>query len=295
MATILDGKALAEELNAFNARRVAKLAEADVVPGLAIISFGEESGQVYVKNKIKTCEKLGIHCEHILFTEEEDWNNESGIIHEIDRLNKRDDIHGIIVQLPIPYSFNVSVRNIINAIDPKKDVDGLTEVNVGALWSSCDPEHFPCTPLGIMSLFRSYDIPLEGKNVVIIGRSDLVGKPLAAMMLEENATVEIWHSHTNPGNRDHMIQHADIIVCATGRPNMLDRYDCQSKIVIDVGINRVDGKIVGDIPESVKGGFSKAYTPVPGGVGPMTVAMLMNNVINAAEWRWLGELIEGEN
>lgn len=289
MAVVIDGKTTAKYVyEHFLKPRIARLKEFDVVPGLAIISFGETSGQVYVKNKIKTCEKLGIYCEHHEFDFTDGTDIQEDVEALIDRLNECSSIHGIIVQLPIPDEFYIDAGDIIERIDPAKDVDGLTTYNVGRLWTHHDgyPYHYPCTPKGIVYLLKNSNVPLEGKNVVVIGRSDLVGKPLAAMMLEENATVEIWHSHTNPGNRDHMIQHADIIVCATGKPNMLDRYDCQNKVVIDVGINRVDGKLCGDIPEQAKK-KAIAYTPVPGGVGPMTVAMLMDNVVRAAENEWI--------
>lgn len=289
MAVVIDGKTTAKYVyEHFLKPRIARLKEFDVVPGLAIISFGETSGQVYVKNKIKTCEKLGIYCEYHEFDFTDGTDIREDVCDLIDRLNECSSIHGIIVQLPIPDEFYIDAGDVIERINPAKDVDGLTTYNVGRLWTHHDgyPYHYPCTPKGIVYLLKNSNVPLEGKNVVVIGRSDLVGKPLAAMMLEENATVEIWHSHTNPGNRDHMIQHADIIVCATGKPNMLDQYDCQNKVVIDVGINRVDGKLCGDIPEEAKK-KSIAYTPVPGGVGPMTVAMLMDNVVRAAENEWI--------
>lgn len=295
MATILDGKALAEEALTELEGYVKSLKTLyNITPGLAIIGFGETSGQVYVKNKKKTCKRLGIYCEHheFDFTEGTDIKEDVELL--IDALNESDDIHGIIVQLPIPDEFDICPKCLIDKIKPEKDVDGLTTCNTRALWrDNCvGALHEPCTPAGIMTLLNRYYISLEGKNVCIIGRSDLVGKPLAAMMMRENATVTLCHSKTAREDIDYFIRASDIVVCATGKPDMLDRVNCRGKIIIDVGINRVDGKIVGDISESVKSEFSKVYTPVPGGVGPMTVAMLMNNVINAAEYHQISKLMD---
>lgn len=292
MATILDGKALAEDILKSLEGYVKTLKELyNVTPGLAIISFGETSGQVYVKNKKKTCERLGIYCEHHEFDFTEGTDIQDDVETLIEELNNRDDIHGIIVQLPIPDEFDICPVCLIDKIKPEKDVDGITTYNTGALWRNCyGGYHTPCTPLGIMTLLRHYDIPLEGKNVTIIGRSDLVGKPLAAMMLEENATVTLCHSKSDISD---YLQNADIIVSATGNPyaflyGYADRYCDSYDAIIDVGINRVSGKLVGDIKEQTKEEMSKAYTPVPGGVGPMTVAMLMQNVCNAANYYAVG-------
>lgn len=289
MATILDGKALAEDILEIVRRGVERMESVyNVTPGLAIISFGETSGQVYVKNKKKTCERLGIYCEHHEFDFTEGTDIQDDVEELIENLNKDDKIHGIIVQLPIPDEFDICPICLIDKIAPEKDVDGLTTQNTGGLWRNCyGGWHNPCTPLGIMTLLRHYDIPLEGKNVCIIGRSDLVGKPLAAMMLEENATVTICHSKTAQEDISWAITGADIVVCAVGNPEVMRDYYIGEGTIIDVGINRVDGKIVGDISEDMKK-YAEAYTPVPGGVGPMTVAMLMQNVCNAANYYAVG-------
>ena len=282
MAAILDGKACAEDIYKSLEERIAKLKEQGITPGLGIISFGEESGQVYVKNKIKACERLGIRCDHAVIPNDgmATWETEN-IIWEF---NKCKDIDGYIVQLPIPDEFGIDADELLELIKPEKDVDGLTVPNVGMLWSGSEPYHYPCTPKGIMTLLKHYDIPLEGKKVTIIGRSDLVGKPLAAMMLKENVTVMLCHSYSDLHRS--IGYDTDILISAVGNPNLeLENYVCDWTTIIDVGINRVDGKIVGDISELAKYEFAKAYTPVPGGVGPMTVAMLMDNVVKAAERR----------
>lgn len=293
MATILDGKALAEDILEIVRRGVERMESVyNVTPGLAIISFGETSGQVYVKNKKKTCERLGIYCEHHEFDFTEGTDIQEDVEELIEDLNGRDDIHGIIVQLPIPDEFDICPVCLIDKIKPEKDVDGLTTYNTGALWRNCyGGYHTPCTPLGIMTLLRHYDIPLEGKKVCIVGRSDLVGKPLAAMMMEENATVTLCHSKSAREDIAMEITGADIVVCAVGNPDVMREYYIGGSVVVDVGINRVDGKIVGDIPEEdLK--YTEAYTPVPGGVGPMTVAMLMQNVCHAADYYHISRDIE---
>ncbi len=244
-----------------------------VKPGLAVIQIGDDSASdIYIKQKEKACHEVGITFKHYKFDKND---TEEMIINKIIELNNNQYIFGIIVQLPIPAGFNK--HRIINTISPDKDVDGLTEASLGRLMGG--KEGFvSCTPAGIMYLLKSYDIDVARKHVVIIGRSELVGKPLMNLMLNNDATVTVCHSKTI--NMDTITRQADILVVATGRKDLITANMIKSSaIIIDVGINRVEGKVYGDVNYDDVYEKVSYITPVPGGVGPMTVAMLLNNVL----------------
>lgn len=273
MAIILDGKALAEEQYKGIKTYASNLSRLPL--SLHIITIGEDSAsEVYVRQKTKAAERCGIKCVHHTFPAN---CLTFQVVEFIQTLNNDPEVTGIIVQLPIPKKLDTI--KIIQAIDPMKDVDGLTYENIGRLEYN-NGALAPCTAIGIMHMIRSYNIPTTGKNVVIVGRSHLVGKPLATMMTNANATVTLCHSHTK--HLSSITKKADILVVAMGNPLFIDAAMVKKgATVIDVGINRVDGKLVGDVDfDSVKE-QAGAITPVPGGVGPLTVAMLMTNVCNA--------------
>ena len=268
MPLILDGKALAESIKG-DARKI--VTELNLSPYLVIISVGDDSAsKVYVRNKIRACEQIGIKYEHVVLPEE---TTEKELLSRIRVYNMNHFIHGIIVQLPLPKHINPD--RVTDAIWRSKDVDGFGQ----------KPLFRPCTPEGIIRLLDHYLIPIEGKNVVILGRSNIVGRPLARMMLDRNANVTVLHSKTGDGDRHDFLEKADIIVSAVGKPNVVVPNDICKATIVDVGINRdQNGKLCGDVhPLAYE--FSRAYTPVPGGVGPMTVAMLMEHVVQSAIWQ----------
>lgn len=243
-------------------------------PILAVITIGDdEASKVYVANKRKACEYVGMSMMHFDYA---DCVKEEVVIKKIKELNKDKTVNGILLQLPLPEGFNK--RKIINAIDPLKDVDGLSETSLGRLFINYDT-FIPCTPKGILELIDYYKIDLEGKHVVIVGRSELVGKPLMIECLKRNATVTMCHTKTK--DLKHYTLDADILVVACGKKHLIDESMVKDGVVIiDVGINRVDGKIYGDVTDEAKEKASYA-TPVPGGVGPMTVVMLLKNTMDA--------------
>ena len=268
MPLILDGKALAESIKG-DARKI--VTELNLSPYLVIISVGDDSAsKVYVRNKIRACEQIGIKYEHVVLPEE---TTEKELLSRIRVYNMNHFIHGIIVQLPLPKHINPD--RVTDAIWRSKDVDGFGR----------DSLFHPCTPEGIIRLLDHYLIPIEGKNVVILGRSNIVGRPLARMMLDRNANVTVLHSKTGDGDRHDFLEKADIIVSAVGKPNVVVPNDIYQATIVDVGINRdQNGKLCGDVhPLAYE--FSHAYTPVPGGVGPMTVAMLMEHVVQSTIWQ----------
>lgn len=268
MPLILDGKALAESIKG-DARKI--VTELNLSPYLVIISVGDDSAsKVYVRNKIRACEQIGIKYEHVVLPEE---TTEKELLSRIRVYNMNHFIHGIIVQLPLPKHINPD--RVTDAIWRSKDVDGFGQNSLFR----------PCTPEGIIRLLDHYLIPIEGKNVVILGRSNIVGRPLARMMLDRNANVTVLHSKTGDGDRHDFLKKADIIVSAVGKPNVVVPNDICKATIVDVGINRdQNGKLCGDVhPLAYE--FSRAYTPVPGGVGPMTVAMLMEHVVQSAIWQ----------
>jgi methylenetetrahydrofolate dehydrogenase (NADP+)/methenyltetrahydrofolate cyclohydrolase len=277
---ILDGKVVAADIKQRLAREIGEaLVEGKRAPKLMIISVGEDpASKVYVRNKLKAAAEVGIIANH--FPMQADLVTTEYVKETISLFNKDPYLDGIMVQLPLPKHLNE--REIIDAIDPEKDVDGLTTTNIGRLRSG-QPGLYPCTAKGIIDLCKYYDIELDGKDVTIVGRSNIVGKPLADMMMAAGATVTQCHSHTLDV-RFHTLP-ADIVVAAIGKPKFVGRgYIGYERVVIDVGINRdEDGRLCGDVDFDDVADYCSAITPVPGGVGPMTVAELMSNTVEA--WR----------
>lgn len=278
MSIILDGKITSKKIKENLKKEVDILKEKGINPKLAVILVGEDkASKVYVKNKSKSCEQVGVEFEEYLFDE---TITQEELINKIDELNNDDTVTGILLQSPIPRHLNE--QEAFNAISPQKDVDGFNAINVGNLSLGKDC-FISCTPYGIIKMLEEYKIDLEGKHAVIIGRSNIVGKPMAQCLLEKNATVTICHSKTK--NLPSITKQADILIVAMGKPKFItEEFVKEGAIVIDVGINRLDdGKICGDVDfESVEP-ISSYITPVPGGVGPMTIAMLMNNVVKSAK------------
>ncbi len=278
MAKILDGKILAKKIRKELRIQTEELLSKNIQPGLAIIMIdANEASKIYVNNKIKACNEVGINCKVYTFNREK---TEDEVIKLIYNLNVDNSVHGILVQLPLPNNFDEN--RVISAISPKKDVDGFCDVNQGKLIKN-NPNFIPCTPAGILQLFRYYNIDVSSKNCTIIGRSNIVGKPLAMLMLNLNSTVTICHSKTR--ELELITKRADIVICAVGKANFLkEDMIKEGSIVIDVGINRDENNnITGDVDfVSVKEKASH-ITPVPGGVGPLTVAMLLKNTIKAAK------------
>ena len=280
-AQILSGKIFASEFKEEAKKQVLALKEQyNITPGLAVIIVGENTAsKVYVNNKHRTCEEVGIYSEVISMPAD---TTKEQLIAKIDELNYRQEIHGILVQLPLPEAIAKEEADILNAICPLKDVDGFHPVNVGKLMIGQDT-FVSCTPYGIIKMLEHYNIPVEGKHAVVIGRSNIVGKPLSHCLLNKNATVTICHSKTK--NLSSITKNADILISAVGKLNMVTEDMVKDgAVVIDVGMNRDEnGKLKGDVDfENVKNKASY-ITPVPGGVGPMTIAMLMNNVIKATK------------
>ena len=278
MAIVIDGKSLAKKIREGLKEDVAKLKKKGIIPKLAVIMVGDDkASKVYVKNKSKACEEIGIEYEEFLRNSDITMDE---LLSLIDELNARDDIHGILLQSPIPK--HLDINKAFNRIDYRKDVDGFNPVNVGKLVIGEDC-FISCTPCGVMKMLEEYGIDIEGKNAVVVGRSNIVGKPLAQCLLAKNATVTICHSRTK--NIHQITNNADILVAALGKHRYIkDTMVKEGAVVIDVGINRTeDGKLVGDVDfESVSKNASY-ITPVPGGVGPMTIAMLMTNLVKAAK------------
>ena len=278
-AKILDGKWVREQILAELRPRIEKLTASHRKPGLAVILVGHDpASEIYVRNKIKTCGELGIYSEKITPPDTISTENLLGII---EGLNQRKEIDGILVQSPLPRQ--VDKRRILLGMQPDKDVDGFHPLNVGSMVADI-PAPRACTPAGIMELLRRYEIPITGKHAVVVGRSDIVGKPMALLLLHQSATVTICHSKTT--NLAAECRRGDILVAAIGRPAFLTREFIQpGATVIDVGQNRLpDGKgLVGDVDAEAAKELAGAYTPVPGGVGPLTIAMLMANTVRGAE------------
>ena len=278
MYQIIDGKELARSIRGEVKKEVDNLREKNVIPKLAVIMVGDNSAsKVYVKNKSKACQECGVEFEEILLDANTSMET---LLSIIDKLNERTDINGILLQSPIPKDLNI--QEAFERISYKKDVDGFNPVNFGKLMIGEDT-FISCTPYGIIKMLEAYNIEIEGKHAVIIGRSNIVGKPLAQCLLRNNATVTICHSKTRDISQ--ITKTADILISAVGRVNMVtSEMVKEGAVVIDVGMNRNDdGKLVGDVDfENVKEKASY-ITPVPGGVGPMTIAMLMNNVVKATK------------
>ena len=278
MSQIIDGKELAKHIREELKEEVKELKNAEIYPKLAVIMVGDDpASKVYVRNKSKACEDVGIEYEEYLLPAK---TTREELLELIEKLNNDERVHGILVQSPLPEGLDAN--EAFRTISPKKDVDGFHPINVGKL--SLNQDCFvSCTPYGIIKMLEAYNVPIEGANAVIIGRSNIVGKPLAQCLLNKNATVTICHSKTK--NLKEITKKADILIAAIGKPKFVtEDMVKENATVIDVGINRnEEGKLVGDTDfENIKEKVS-FITPVPGGVGPMTIAMLMYNVVKAAK------------
>ena len=274
----IDGVALSAQLREDVTRRTLALKARGITPGLAVVLVGDNpASQVYVRNKVKACADSGLHS--VLERYEADMS-ESALLARIDALNKDPSIHGILVQLPVPA--HIDANKVIEAISPSKDVDGFHIASAGALMVG-QPGFLPCTPYGCMKMLESIGYDLRGKHAVVIGRSNIVGKPMAMMLLQKNATVTICHSGTK--DLKAITQQADVIVAAVGKRNVLTADMVKpGAVVIDVGMNRNDeGKLCGDVDFEGVRKVASYITPVPGGVGPMTITMLLVNTLESAE------------
>ncbi len=273
----IDGKAFSQTVLEKIRKEHSQLKEKYGKPaGLAVVIVGNNpASQVYVKNKIKACENVGFYSENI----ELDENiSEKELLQEINKLNKNDRINGILVQLPLPAHINE--LKIIDSISPEKDVDGFHVSNIGKMVIGDETGFLSCTPYGIMQLLEEYKIEIAGKDAVIIGRSNIVGKPMALMLIQKGATVQVCNSNTKDLRKK--LSKADIIIVAAGVPKLLKKEDVkEGAVVIDVGINRVDGKICGDVDYEEVAEKTSYITPVPGGVGPMTIASLIKNTFKS--------------
>lgn len=276
-ARIIDGKSIAKELRASLAPRVAALKEQGITPGLTVIVVGDDpASAIYVRNKERACVKLGMNSQVLRFPAE---TTQEEILNTVRLLNQDDSVHGILVQLPLPR--HIDEQAVLRAIDPDKDVDGFHAMNAGRLMNG-EPGFVACTPKGVMRLLEVSGVELDGKNAVVVGRSNIVGKPMALLLLQKNCTVTIAHSHTK--DLTAVTRSADILVVAVGRAGFITGDMIKpGAAVMDVGINRVDGKVVGDVDFESAKEVASCITPVPGGVGAMTIAMLMENTVEAAE------------
>lgn len=308
---LLDGTRIANEIKGEVAAQARELFEAGIRPGLAAVLVGDDpASQVYVRSKVRACEGLGFFSEQITPAAS---STTAEMVALVSELNKRDEIDGILVQLPLPPG--IDARKVLLEVDPAKDVDGLHPFNVGNLAEN-HPTLVACTPAGVMEMLRRNDIPIEGREVVVIGRSDIVGKPMAMLLTNANATVTVCHSRTRDLAK--VCRRADILIAAIGRPTMITQeFVKPGATVIDVGMNRVSDAalakdIIGGDPEKLASfekrgyilagdvlpavaGVAGALTPVPGGVGPLTIAMLMSNTLKAAKLRRGSQVAIGKN
>ena len=278
MAEIINGKELAQKIRLGLKDEVTELKNNGIIPKLAVIMVGDDkASKVYVRNKSKACEEIGVEFEEFLL---DDTTTMEQLLNLIDELNNRNDIHGILLQSPIPKHLDINLA--FNKIDYRKDVDGFHPINVGKL-SIGEDCFISCTPFGVVKMLEEYNINIQGKNVVIIGRSNIVGKPLIQCMLKKNGTVTVCHSKTQ--NIKEITKNADILIAALGKAKFVTADMVKDgAVIIDVGINRNDdGKLVGDVDFENVEKKASYITPVPGGVGPMTIAMLMTNVVKAAK------------
>jgi methylenetetrahydrofolate dehydrogenase (NADP+)/methenyltetrahydrofolate cyclohydrolase len=279
-AQLIDGNALSKQLRTEVSQGVATLKAQGITPGLAVILVGDNpASEVYVRNKVKACEDTGMHS---VLERHAAQMSEADLLARIDALNQDPSIHGILVQLPLPA--HIDAQRVIEAISPAKDVDGFHIASAGALMTGM-PGFWPCTPFGCMKMLESIGYSLKGKHAVVIGRSNIVGKPMALMLLQQNATVTICHSGTQ--NLKALTLQADVIVAAVGKRNVLTADMVKpGAVVLDVGMNRNEaGKLCGDVDFEGVSQVASHITPVPGGVGPMTITMLMMNTLLAAQGR----------
>ena len=279
-AQLIDGNALSKQLRTEVSQGVATLKAQGITPGLAVILVGDNpASEVYVRNKVKACEDTGMHS---VLERHAAQMSEADLLARIDALNQDPSIHGILVQLPLPA--HIDAQRVIEAISPAKDVDGFHVASAGALMTGM-PGFWPCTPFGCMKMLESIGYSLKGKHAVVIGRSNIVGKPMALMLLQANATVTVCHSGTQ--NLKALTLQADVIVAAVGKRNVLTADMVKpGAVVLDVGMNRNEaGKLCGDVDFEGVSQVASHITPVPGGVGPMTITMLMMNTLLAAQGR----------
>ena len=278
-ARVLDGKAIAAEVRAGVAARALALSAKGITPGLAVVLVGEDpASQVYVRSKTKAAREAGVTVFDTLLGAN---TSQSELAALVTQLNNDPRVDGILVQLPLPK--HLDAKSILDGISPDKDVDGLHPVNVGRLWTGA-PRFVPCTPRGCMHLLTHAGVEIDGARAVVIGRSNLVGRPMAALLEHANATVTICHSHT--ANLAFEVSRGDIVVAAMGKPEaILGEWIREGAAVLDVGTNRVEGKLVGDVEFAAASERASVITPVPGGVGPMTIAMLLANTVDAASRR----------
>ena len=275
--TIIDGKALSDKILKKIENEHSELqAKVGRKAGLAVIIVGENpASQIYVRNKIRACERVGFHSETIRLDEH---ITEENLLLEIEKLNNDNNIDGILVQLPIPKHINE--LKVINAISAEKDVDGFHTTNIGKMMIGDETGFLPCTPAGVIQMFEEYNIDLEGKDVLVIGQSNIVGKPMTLLLIKKRATVQVCNSKTK--NLPEKLQKADVVVAAAGSPKLVKGSDVkEGVVVIDIGINRVNGKICGDVDFEEVSQKASYITPVPGGVGPMTIAMLIKNTFKS--------------
>lgn len=289
MATRIDGKAVAAKIRAQVAQDVEALKARGICPGMAVVLVGDDpASKIYVNNKKKACAETGIYSEEHLLPAE---TTQEELLALIEKLNADEKIHGILVQSPLPK--HLDEKLVVEHIDPRKDVDAFHAYNVGRIMIG-DFTFLPCTPAGVIELIRSTGVPIEGKNCVVVGRSNIVGKPMAMLLLHNNGTVTICHSRTK--NLAEICRGADILVAAVGKPKFITADMVKpGAVVIDVGMDRDEnGKLCGDVDFDAVEPIASYITPVPGGVGPMTIAMLMKNAVRAAEIQ-CGEPLRSEN
>lgn len=278
MSEIINGKELSKKIKKELKEKVKELKEKGINPKLAVIMVGDDAGsQVYVRNKSKACEKVGIEFEEYLF---DDKLQEKELLQLIEKLNLDDSVHGILLQSPVPK--HIDINKAFRTISPDKDVDGFNPINVGNL-SIGEDAFISCTPYGIVKMLEEYNIETVGKKAVILGRSNIVGKPMIQCMLNKNSTVTVCHSKTKDIEEE--VKKADIVIAAIGKPKFVKAHMVkEGAVVIDVGINRLeDGTICGDVDYDEVSKKASYITPVPGGVGPMTIAMLLSNLVKAAK------------
>lgn len=277
-AQIISGKEVAKSIREELKSEVASLKGKEITPGLSVILVGNDpASQSYVKAKAKACDEVGIKSEVIRM---EDTISQEELLREVNRLNEDSSVHGILVQLPLPK--HIEEEAVINTISPMKDVDGFHPINVGKMMIGEDA-YLPCTPHGIIELIKRTGTEIKGKHAVVVGRSNIVGKPVSMLLLREHATVTICHSKTK--NLQEITKQADILIAAVGRAQMLtEEYVSANTVVIDVGVNRIEtGKLIGDVDFEGVSKIAGFITPVPGGVGPMTITMLLKNTVEAAK------------
>lgn len=276
-AKVLDGKKIAADYRANLAQEVEQLKAKGVTPNLTVILVGNDgASQSYVNNKKKSAEKIGMSSSIIHLDES---TTEAALLEEIDKLNNDDNVHGILVQVPLPKQ--IDETKVLEKIAPEKDVDGFNPINIGRLYAGVET-YIPCTPLGIMEILKHADIDLEGKDVAVIGRSHIVGQPVAKLLTDANATVTLLHSRSK--DMDAVLKRSDVIVSAVGKPGLVTKDVVkQGAVIVDVGNTVVDGKLTGDVVYDEVSEVAGAITPVPGGVGPLTITMVLNNTLLAAK------------